>query len=58
MIIKGDEEKECKIDGMRMLREEECTMNEEIGVLHIGKRFRQNKKIIVDDREGKHNEKK
>jgi hypothetical protein len=39
-----------------MLREEECVMNEEIGVLHSGKRFRLNKKRIVAEREGKHGE--
>jgi hypothetical protein len=37
---------------MRMSREEECVMNEEIGVLRSGKRFRLNKKRIVDEREG------
>jgi hypothetical protein len=44
------------MDGMRMLREEECVMNEEIGVLCSGKRFRPNKKRIVAEREGKHSE--
>ena len=39
-----------------MSREEECVMNEEIGVLHSRNIFRSNKKRIVDDREEKHSE--
>jgi hypothetical protein len=39
-----------------MSREQECAMNEDIGVLCNGKRFRPNKKRIVSKREGKHNE--
>jgi hypothetical protein len=39
-----------------MLREEECVTEEEIGVLHNGKRFQYNRKRIVANREEKHNE--
>jgi len=41
---------------MRMMREEEGVINEEIGVLHSGKRFRPNKNRILAEREGHHNE--
>jgi hypothetical protein len=44
------------MDGMRMLREEECATDDEIGVLHSGKIFRYSRKRIVVDREEKHNE--
>jgi hypothetical protein len=40
------------MDGLRMMREEECVMSEEIGVLHNVRRFKMNKKRIVDEREG------
>jgi len=45
MSIKRYEEKEWGTYGLRMLREEECVINEEIGVLHSSKRFRPNKKM-------------
>jgi hypothetical protein len=41
---------------MRMSKEEECATNEEIGLLHSGKRFRPNKKMTVAKRQGQHNE--
>jgi hypothetical protein len=41
---------------MMMSREEECTTDEEIGLLRSGKRFRPNRKRIVVDREKQHNE--
>jgi hypothetical protein len=44
------------MDGMRMLREEECATDRDIGVLRSGKRFRHSKKRIVAEREGKHSE--
>jgi hypothetical protein len=44
------------MDGMRMSSEEECVVNEEIGILQTDKRFRPNKKRIVAEREGKHSE--
>jgi hypothetical protein len=44
------------MDGLRMSSEEECVMNEEIGIFHNGKRFIPNKKRIVAEREGKHSE--
>jgi hypothetical protein len=42
------------MDGLRMSREEECAMGEEIGVLCSGKRFWCCRKRIVVDREEKH----
>ena len=39
-----------------MPREEECVTNEEIILLHSGKRFRPNKKRIVAEREGNNRE--
>jgi len=36
--------------------EEECAVNEEIGVLCSGKIFRPNKKKTVDEREGQHSD--
>jgi hypothetical protein len=44
------------MDGLRMLREEECATEEEIGVLHSGKIFWYSRKRIVADREEKHSE--
>jgi len=41
---------------LRTLRDEECATNKDIGVLHNGKRFRPNKKRIVAEREGTHND--
>jgi hypothetical protein len=41
---------------MRMSREEECVIEEEIGVLHSGKIFWYSRKRIVVDREEKHSE--
>jgi len=43
------------MDGLRMMREEYCVTDEEIGVLCSGKIFRNSRKRIVDEREGKHN---
>jgi hypothetical protein len=45
-----------KDNGLRMSREEECVMEEEIGVLHSGKIFWYNRKRTVADREEKHSE--
>jgi hypothetical protein len=41
---------------MRMLREEECATEEEIGVFHSGKIFCYSRKSIVSKREDKHSE--
>jgi hypothetical protein len=44
------------MDGIRMSREEECAIEEEIGVLRSGKEFWYYRKRTVDDREEKHSE--
>jgi hypothetical protein len=40
------------MDEMRILSEEECETNEDIGILHNDKIFRLNKKRIMVEREG------
>jgi hypothetical protein len=44
------------MDGLRMIREEEGTIEEEIGVLRSGKIFWYSKKRNLDDIEGNHSE--
>jgi hypothetical protein len=44
------------MDGLMMLREEECAIDEEIGVLCGGKIFRHSRKRTLAEREGKYNE--
>jgi hypothetical protein len=41
-----------------MLREDECVMNEDIGVIRNDKIFRMDRKRIVAKREGEDNERK
>jgi hypothetical protein len=44
------------MNGLIISREEECAVEEEVGVLHSGKRFWYSRKMIVAEREEQHGE--